>query len=270
MVYKFSKTHIGYSHINNKKPCQDFSCSYHDEEKTIITSCDGHGGTLYIRSDKGSKFASRAIMEAFLNVNSKQLKLSDEDLLKHIKLNALTEWNKLVEQDLSRNPIKKKEVLHLNSNDLFRLQSNQNKAYGTTMIGAMIYKNKLIVIQLGDGGAFIYSKGNITPAIDDDDELAGNITYSMCSDNAFNHMHGAIYDFKKVDGILICSDGVLNPYQNYTNFYNFMKNIIINVNDNNFDEIKNYVVDLGEKSGIGDDVSLALVQKKKIIAKKYN
>lgn len=269
MIYKFSKTHIGYSHINNKKPCQDFSSTYHDEEKTIITSCDGHGGALYIRSDKGSKFASLAIMQAFLNVTSKQLRLSDEDLLKHIKLNALTEWNRLVEQDLSRNPIRNKEINHLNSNDVFRLKSNLNKAYGTTMIGAMIYKTKLIVIQLGDGGAFIYSKGEISPAIIDDDELAGNITYSMCSDNAYSHMHGAIFDFKKLDGVLICSDGVLNPYQNYPNFYSFVKNTIININDNNLEQIKNHIEDLGEKSGIGDDVSLAIIQKKKINCKKY-
>ena len=269
MVHNFSKTHIGYSHINNKKACQDFSSTYSDFERTIITVCDGHGGALYIRSDRGSKFASKALLEAFLNVSKKQLRLNDEDLLKFIKLYALTEWNKLVEQDLSKNPIKNSELLNLSSDDRFRLKNSPDKAYGTTMLGAMLYNNRLFVIQLGDGGAFIYSKGEILPAIKEEDDLVGNITYSMCSDKAYNHIHGAIYDFKKLDGVLICTDGVLNPYQNYPNFYQFIKNTVVKINDNQIDEIKNFVVNLGEESGIGDDVSLAVIQRKKISYKKY-
>ena len=269
MVHKFTKTHIGYSHINNKKPCQDFSSTYFDFERTIVTVCDGHGGNLYIRSDRGSKFASRALMEAFLNVSKKQLRLSDEDLLKFIKLYALTEWNKLVEQDLSKNPIKKSETLKLSLDDSFRLKNSPDKAYGTTMLGAMLYKNKLFVIQLGDGGAFIYNKGEIEPAIKEEDDLVGNITYSMCSDRAYNHIHGAIYDFKKLDGVIICTDGVLNPYQNYPNFYQFIKNTVIKINNNEEDEIKSFIKELGEKTGIGDDVSLGMIQKMKINDKRY-
>ena len=36
MIY-FTKTSRGYSHINNNIVCQDYSASYHDDEKTIIT-----------------------------------------------------------------------------------------------------------------------------------------------------------------------------------------------------------------------------------------
>ena len=35
----FTKTETGYSHINAGKRCQDFSASYSDEERTIVTAC---------------------------------------------------------------------------------------------------------------------------------------------------------------------------------------------------------------------------------------
>ena len=58
MIAYFTKTNIGYSHLKANKRCQDYSACYHDEERTIITACDGHGGALYVRSHLGSKFAS--------------------------------------------------------------------------------------------------------------------------------------------------------------------------------------------------------------------
>ena len=50
MCVFFTKTAIGANHLKNGLPCQDHSASYHDEERTIVTVCDGHGGALYIRS----------------------------------------------------------------------------------------------------------------------------------------------------------------------------------------------------------------------------
>ena len=49
----FTKTETGYAHTNAGKRCQDFSASYSDEERTIVTACDGHGGNVYIRSHLG-------------------------------------------------------------------------------------------------------------------------------------------------------------------------------------------------------------------------
>ena len=66
----FNVTSIGYSHVKSGKVCQDFSSSYSDGERTIITACDGHGGEVYIRSHKGSKFASLATLRAMLDAES--------------------------------------------------------------------------------------------------------------------------------------------------------------------------------------------------------
>ena len=262
-MYKwFTKTNIGYSHKKNKKPCQDYSASFHDEERTIITACDGHGGDLYIRSDRGSKFASIALTNAFKSVTRAHLKKSDDDLLKYIKIYALSEWNRLVEEDLSKNPIKTSERKKLDEDNRFKLKMNPVKAYGTTMIGAMIIQNKVIIIELGDGGSFIIKRNVCKEAVLSDDDTVANITYSMCGDDVYKHMHGAIYNKKDIDSVLICTDGVLNPYQSYDNFYSsFVLPILKLIKDGKDNEVEAFIKELGLKSGIGDDVSLGILMK---------
>lgn len=263
MIRFFSKTNIGYLHIKNKKPCQDYSLSYHDEERTIVCVADGHGGDLYIRSDRGSRFACNALLTAFRSVDGTHMKASAEDLLRYIKLYALAEWNRQVEVDLSKNHIKAKETKALSDDDKFKLKMNQVKAYGTTMLGAMLYNNKIIVIELGDGGAFIVNnKNEVSEAVEDDEDAVANITYSMCGDNVYEHMHGAIYKATGIKAIVISTDGVVNPYQSYDNLYEaFIKPISSKMKENRADEIDSFITDLGLKSGIGDDVSLGIITR---------
>ena len=68
MLYTFSKSSIGYTHIKEKTLCQDFSALYKDLERTIITCCDGHGGKKYIRSHIGSHMASNAVINVFNSI----------------------------------------------------------------------------------------------------------------------------------------------------------------------------------------------------------
>ena len=81
MYYVFNKSSIGYSHINNKKPCQDYSASYKDNERVIITCCDGHGGAQYIRSQIGSKAASNAVLNVFKSLDNSFFLEASKDVL---------------------------------------------------------------------------------------------------------------------------------------------------------------------------------------------
>ena len=159
MYYTYAKSVIGYNHINNKTPCQDFSSVYSDKEKTIITCCDGHGGSSYIRSDFGSKVASYS---AFITLNSLNQsffsRLDNEDIESKIKLNILCEYNRMIEQHLSKKPIRKSEVINLDEEEQDALRLNPVKAYGTTLTGAMVIGKKLVVVGIGDTEALVVSK----------------------------------------------------------------------------------------------------------------
>lgn len=268
----FNVTETGYSHIKADKICQDFSTSYSDGERTFISACDGHGGAVYVRSHKGSKFASRAALNVMLDIGAlSSRKYSTEQIENNLKLKILCEWNRLVEEDLSAHPLTKKELDGLNDSQIASLKKNPAKAYGSTLGAAMICGRKLVCVGIGDGGCFLIKNGKITPAFpEDEDEPVANVTYSLCGEDAFEHISAKIFDVRECDGVLLCTDGVLGPYQTVENFNSsFVRLAVRNVLCGKTGEIKNFVRELGKSKGIGDDVSLAMIVNDKVKAKYY-
>lgn len=262
----FTKTSIGYSHLKSGKICQDFSASYHDEERTIITACDGHGGRLYVRSHIGSKFASDAIMQVFSELKQSDFcRFTKDEILEKLRLQILCAWNGMVERDYSQDPVRKKECRLLSEHETMQLKLNSAKAYGTTLNGTMILGDKVVCASLGDGGIFLIRGDEIMPAFSDngEEETVANITYSMCQEDAYRHLKTAMFDLAEIDGVLLCTDGIINPYRNLANFnQSFAQPVFALAKDERFSEIENFVVKLGAEIGIGDDVSLGLIIKR--------
>ena len=272
MYYSFNKTCIGYSHLKNKKPCQDYSASYKDNERTIITCCDGHGGDQYIRSKYGSKAASDAVMNVFKTINTAFIRgLEEEKLVEKIKLLILCEYNKLIEREVSNRPIRKRELVGLQEEQVDALKFNPAKAYGTTLTGAMLYKNRFIIVAIGDTEALSIRKGSLIKIFDNSDDPAGNVTYSMCQEDAYQYLRVAVLNAKDVDGIFLCTDGLSSPYQSYENLNNsFIKPTTYRLlNTKSCDFVDKSVEKLALELGVGDDVSLAFIINEKTNKRYY-
>lgn len=70
----FKTSVIGAGHILRKKPCQDYSICENSDGIQILVVCDGHGGSSYVRSHIGAKFAAidtRRILKTFA-INNKE------------------------------------------------------------------------------------------------------------------------------------------------------------------------------------------------------
>ena len=271
MISYFTKTSIGYSHIKENKRCQDFSACYHDEERTIITACDGHGGDLYIRSHLGSKFVSDATVKILKEIDRSEFYKHDKrEICDKIRLKILCEWNAMVERHLSDRHILKKETAHLDEDKVFRLKQNPEKAYGTTLNAAMILGNKLVCVSIGDGGIFLLKRGETLLAVQEDDDAVANITYSMCQEDAYKNLKVEIFDFSGLDGVIVCTDGLVNPYQNMSNFKNnFVKPISIKLQEGKHNEIDEFIYKVASEIGIGDDVSFGIAMKNGISLRSY-
>ena len=268
----FTKTETGYSHINTGKRCQDFSASYSDEERTIVTACDGHGGNVYIRSHLGSKFASNAVIDVLREIERTAFyKAKKEAVIENIRLNILCRWNSLVEGHLTKNPIRMSEVTELTEAEILSLRKNPIKAYGTTLNAAMILGTKLICVSIGDGGCFLVKSGIVTPAFtEDEDEPVANITYSLCQDDAFSHLLVSVHELSAYDGAVVCTDGMINPYQNLSNFSTgLIAPAIATLNVGKSKSLEAFVAEVGTKLGTGDDVSLGIVIKDKLSSRIY-
>ena len=272
MLHIFSKSCIGYSHLSDKKPCQDFSSQYKDNNRTIITCCDGHGGDIYIRSDVGSRLASRAIINVFSSIKDiNYRKYTVKETKDKIRLEVLCEWNKLVERELAKKPIKSKETEKLDDDRKDLLRISPVKAYGTTLSGAMVLGDKLVVISIGDTEVIGIKNGEIIKLFDYDDDPAANLTYSMCQEDAYDYLRVNIYDFNFYDGILLCTDGFSSPYQSYENFnLSFVKPLMYRIiNHEDLSYVDKFVEDMALKLGIGDDASLAFIINDKVFKKYY-
>ena len=269
----FTKTSVGYSHVTANKRCQDFSASYNDEERTIVTACDGHGGNAYIRSHLGSKFASNAVIDVLREIEKTAFhKAKKEAVIENIRLNILCRWNALVEGHLAKNSIRMSEVSELTEAEILSLRKNPIKAYGTTLNSAMILGTKLICVSIGDGGCFLVKSGVVIPAFtEDEDEPVANITYSLCQDDAFSHLSVAVHELTAYDGAVVCTDGMINPYQNLSNFSSgLIAPAIMNLYLGKFEQLSAFVSQVGTKLGTGDDVSLGILVKGKVSIRAYS
>lgn len=271
MLHVFSKSSIGYSHIKEKCQCQDFSAVYKDPERTIITCCDGHGGKKYIRSHIGSHMASNAIINVFNSIHPSFFRLKNEEIENKIKLSILCEWNKLVEEQISYKSIKKNELINLDEDEILSLKSNPAIAYGTTLTGALLLGNKLLVVKIGDTECVGIRKGQLIDIFDSSDDPAANVTYSMCQDDAFFYLKVKVLDFRDLDGIVLCTDGLTSPYQSYDNFKNSFIKPMINkiVETKSLSYIDEFIDEVASQLGVGDDVSLSFILNDNITKKYY-
>jgi serine/threonine protein phosphatase PrpC len=261
MNYVFNKTERGYHHIKNHVVCEDFSSSYTDHERMIISCADGHGGAKYIRSQYGSKFAVQTVNSCFSKIRYKDLIGNIDKVSEKIKLNILCEWNAKVERDISNRPFRKFEFDGLSDEDSFDILTNRIKAYGTTLVGALVIKDKVVIVGIGDTEVIGVKNGEIVKLFDDKDDPAGNITYSMCQEDAYKYLKVKIINKNELDMILICTDGLSGPYQSYTNFKESfilpcIKKILESQSVTYIDE---FVTELATSKGNGDDVSLAFI-----------
>lgn len=262
MIYNFAKSCVGYAHLKNNLPCQDYSSTYVDPSRAIITCCDGHGGARYVRSQRGSAFASAALLEVFQAVSFSRLSLkAGEGLANAIKLNLLCAYNRRVEEDLSAHPLRKKELERLSEDEREDLRDNPARAYGTTLTGAMAYQGKIILVSIGDTEALLFRHGELIHPFDTEEDPAGNLTYSMCQEDAYAHLRVAIVEEKSVDGVLLCTDGLSAPYQSYANLTSsFLRPAVEKaLRTHSIASLERFVEDVALTRGVGDDVSLAML-----------
>lgn len=251
----------GYSHVDNNKPCQDYSLSYQDNERAIIAVADGHGGATYIRSQFGSKYACEAILDEFRELDVSQIKKNKKSELEDkIKISLLCRWNEYIEKHFAQNKFRKKELEKLDEDQIFGLKTNFTKAYGTTMAGAMQIGKYYLIVSLGDTEVMGINSKTASPIFDTSDDPAGNITYSLCQEDAFRYIRVKICKKNEYKGILLCTDGLCGPYHDYKNFNeSFVKPTLISLSKGNDSELEQIIKTLASRAGNGDDVSIGLL-----------
>lgn len=293
--FAFSLSQQGMTHVDRGVVCQDYSDTFSDERSAVIAVSDGHGSENFVRSDRGSKYACEAALEAakdFLDSiavyksSSGQDRSSEdfecrcdcdelhrilcaddqEDTVIQLCKNILVRWNEKVRADYENNPFSEEEVKNVSEKYRGKYLSGekQEHAYGATLQLAILTKHYFLAIRNGDGECVtIDSEGRFYTPIPDNDSCEANYTTSLC-DSA------AIEDFRYILifesdptfplAVYLGSDGVDNSYTNKEELFSLYRNITRKAIKSGIDEMISdvtHALQVLTNRGSGDDVSVA-------------
>ncbi len=263
-------TVIGASHIKRGTVCQDSSLSCELPDRRISVVCDGHGGSDYFRSDRGSRFAAEAFTECMKDpdvisvlsaaATQKQQSIRIEQLIKSI----IARWNKLVERDINEHPFSEDELSNISGKAQRRYETGERlqSAYGTTLIGVIMTENFWLGLQIGDGKCVAVSKdGEFTQPIPWDEQCFLNVTTSICDENAAKEFR---FCFERTlpSAVFIGSDGIDDCFATDERLYDFYRLTLRSFAQTNdqtaVSQLKDYLPTLSER-GSGDDMSVGII-----------
>jgi hypothetical protein len=190
-----------------------------DREFVIVAVADGHGSRKCFRSNIGSKIAVHVLLKIFkqhLSSNTLDLLQSGfNGIAQNMAKTIHRQWLEKVKKHLQNNPFTCEEEKI--DPGVF---NNQIISYGTTLLGAIITKNYILYMQLGDGDILLVNNQTVIRPIAKDENLIANETYSLCNkdaDSLFKFYFQPIIEGLP-DLILISTDGYSNSFPNDLEF----------------------------------------------------
>jgi hypothetical protein len=232
MLVKFAVKAQGISHIEKNIPCQDTAAALLGLNNTIGVACvaDGHGGSKYFRSDRGSKIAVTIAQRSFLSfygtIEREKTAFfyrktgGDEgksstilSSLKQLEGNIIYQWRNAVLDDLKESPLTDTETEICKAHNIaFDDPSDLVFLYGTTLLAGLISDSFWFTIQIGDGlCVVIENEEKLTVPIQEDERNAFGRTTSLCGNDAIEDFREA-YGFSGIEGFTVATDGMADSF----------------------------------------------------------
>jgi len=275
-------------------PCQDFSCAR--EEGGLFAAAvvaDGHGSGNCFRSQLGARFAVDAALEqlrAYCDEDQdaggtdREFALS-ENGIDNLKYDLWQSWRKKVrehwdgylaqygalsDEEPRFAAVSKKYRLRYTSPDPDVVERYLYRAYGTTMLLAVVVRDKLLLLQIGDGSCVVLlGDGEFLMPVPPDEENFLNVTVSLCDEQACQKFRHAVLDWDTGDpsaavAVFLSSDGVddcFPIFENETYLYKLYAVILDNMIQYGFEdtlrELETSLLPSMTGRGSQDDISLA-------------
>ena len=217
---------LGASHARDGRPNQDaFLADTLADGTALMAVADGHGGALHCRSDRGSRFA----VECALAVMRTWREQGGFDHFSHqFPTSLATAWRERVAADLAGDPLTRAEVPVAGlppGRGADALLADPVLAYGTTVLAAVVRADRIWFAQLGDGDCLVVDEGGcVSRPVPVDDTLAGNMTTSLCQQDAATQFRTAQI-VAPVAGtpvrarlVLLSTDGYANAFNSDRDF----------------------------------------------------
>jgi hypothetical protein len=262
----------GASHIRSKQPNQDaiaWHTPAHREDCLILAVSDGHGAPRYLRSHKGAKLAVKLTIEilqefvADSNAESELATLPDH-ADGQLPRSLVRSWQSAVRHDLAAHPFTAAEQL------LWDEQSRKSdvdpmRAYGATLLTALLTPRYLLLLQLGDGDILIVdSAGRVgRPPMPNDPRLIANQTTSLCGPTAWQDMRAYFQPLtaRPPALVMLATDGYANSFADENGFFAAATDMLEAIRTQGSHQTRIQLPNwlrATSKAGSGDDISVGL------------
>ena len=264
----------GANHARTSRPNQDaiaWRVPSADEPGLVVAVADGHGAPRYLRSHRGAKLAVQLAVElasefCALHANPANLAALGDLATEQLPRTLVRKWQDAARQELLEKPFTAEEEeawqRHLGPR---KSPVDPLRAYGATILTALLAPQYAFFLQLGDGDILIVdADGDVSqPPLPADPRLVANQTTSLCSPNAWKDVR--VY-FQPLLGrmpalIMLATDGYKNSFADEDGFHAAAVDILAAIRKHGPDHTQNRLshwLHGTSAAGSGDDISVAL------------
>lgn len=210
-------------------------------KRVRVAIADGHGGSAYTRSSVG---AHLAVAAALAELGSGEP--SDEEAVLDATRRIVGRWNRLVDADLARQPLR-----------------TGRTAYGTTLVALAAGDGRVACSQIGDGRILVVDgDGAVSSPMPDDPRLVGNVTTSLAGAEPVADARIAVLPAAGIRLVLACSDGYENSFADQASFFQAASDLLGIADEHGLGLIRRELsgwLQETTSAGSGDDTSVALI-----------
>ncbi|MDD1654968.1 MAG: protein phosphatase 2C domain-containing protein [Methanomicrobiales archaeon] len=246
----------GASHLRNRKPCQDavalWSGTFLAEPLMVLAVADGHGDRRHDLSHLGAALAVDAGVEEV--IQSLSAATSGDPVAPSIPLTARVtdRWARKVLADAA--------VPGDKQGDPHPILTR----YGTTLLLAVVTRERILLAQLGDGDILmVRPDGRVETPVEKDPALLGSVTHSLSSRNVQECWHTAELPAGSGGILMLATDGLSDSFAGpgEEEFQMFARSLVDRIHEYGIERVAGSLpgwLDSFSRDGSGDDITVAL------------
>lgn len=179
--------------------------------------------------------------------------------------NIVRAWQAAVQQDFDDQPFNKQESKTWDEVSTNRSNPDPIRAYGATLLAALITPHYFLLLQLGDGDIVVIdADGDVArPPLPHDPRLIANQTTSLCSADAWKDMRTFFQPIttKPPTLIMLATDGYANSFIDEQGFLSAAEDLLVELRKRGAVRIRAKLsrwLHATSEAGSGDDISVGL------------
>jgi len=270
----------GASHMREGLPNQDAAAQWQPPAgapwPVIAALADGHGGRRHMRSATGAGIAVDVALEVLRDiapaVEAADAVAGARLAVEGVPARIVEAWVARTNQHLRAAPFSDEELRAVAEAEgaaaADAVRGEPLLAYGATLLAALVTRQRIVLLQLGDGDILaVDGQGRTRRPIPPDERLIGNRTTSICRVGAEKDFRIAVLPARAGESLpallLLSTDGYANAFRTDEDFLQVGTDFLQLVRKEGIAAVAEQlprILEHASSQGSGDDVTLALLQ----------